>query len=507
MKIILSSILAATMMTSMAYATSFNVTRLDDPVPDGCSVNDCSLREAVIAADQTQAKDTIVLPAGTYLIDLTGSDSSETTGDLDISTDMLIVGASSIIDGQKLGRIMDIRSDANVTLRNLTLRNANYPYNGGALNIGGGSLTLEAVTFEDNSGGGLGGAIYAFDDAVVNIDSCLFVNNIGDSGAAIANFSSSTGITVRKTVFRGNKANQRGIVYLSGRNSDSLLEDVTFDQNLANGSGGGAIFFLGRKLLIDGLIATGNQVTGGKGGAVLTTGTAHAKEVRIVNAIFEGNKAKDGGAISVSGSPDLLDITHSSFISNVATNNGGALYLTGGMLDVTNVTFSGNQASSRGGAFYIVSSTVLTMLHNTLSGGSASSGNALYINLTSSGRSAELANNLIDGDCDISDVDDMTSLGGNIEGSGDTCVFDAGSDLVSQSKVQLGLLPLADNLGGTPTHKLTAVSVARGQGELATCASVKIDQLFENRGSPCNSGADESDTVFRDSFEAGKTSP
>jgi len=205
MKIILSSILAATMMTGMAHATSFNVTRLDDPVPDGCSVNDCSLREAVIAADQTQVKDTIVLPAGTYLIDLTGSDSSE-TGDLDISTDMLIVGASSIIDGQKLGRIMDIRSDANVTLRNLTLRNANYPYNGGALNIGGGSLTLEAVTFEDNNGGGLGGAIYAFGDAVVNIDSCLFVNNSGGSGAAIASFSSSTGITVRKTVFRSNKA-------------------------------------------------------------------------------------------------------------------------------------------------------------------------------------------------------------------------------------------------------------------------------------------------------------
>jgi predicted outer membrane repeat protein len=505
MKTILSSILAATVMTSMAQAASFNVTRMDDPVPDGCNVNNCSLREAVIAAGQTQVKDTIVLPAGTYVIDLSGYDGSEEIGDLDISTDMEFVGAPSTIDGQDLSRIMDIRSDANVTLRDLTLSNAASTSNGGALNIDGGSLTVDTVTFEDNSNGGrLGGAIYAFGGAIVIIDDCLFENNSAGSGAAIF---ASTGITVRNTVFQNNKASQRGIVYFSGRNSDSLLEDVTFDQNLANGSGGGAIFFLGRKLLIDGLIATGNQVTGGKGGAVLTTGTAHAKEIRIVNAVFEGNKAEDGGAISVSGSPDLLDITHSSFISNVATDDGGALYVTSGNVTVTNDTFSGNQANDQGGAIYVSGSTVLTMQHATFSGGSAARGNALYINLTLGAPAAELTNNLIDGDCDIGDVDDMTSLGGNIEGTGNSCDFDAGSDLVNQSKAQLGLLPLVDNIGGTPTHKLTADSVARGQGELATCGLVKIDQLFENRGSPCNSGADESDTVFRDSFEAVKITP
>jgi len=510
MKISLSGLLAAAVLTSAAQAGTFNVTRMNDPVPDGCKVSDCSLREAVIDADQTQAKDTIVLPAGTYLIDLDGSDNSETTGDLDISTDMEFVGAPSTIDGQELGRIMDISSDANVTLRDLTLQNANTSLatngslNGGALEIDGGSLTLDTVTFDNNSTQSLGGGVRAFGDAVVIINDCLFVNNKAGSGAAI---NAGTGITVRNTVFRGNSASQRATVYFTGNTSDSVLENVTFDQNLANGSGGGAILFLGRKLLIDGLIAAGNQVTGGKGGAVLTTGTAHAKEVRIVNAIFEGNKAEDGGAISVSGSPDLLDITHSSFISNVATDDGGALYVTSGNVTVTNDTFSGNQANDQGGAIYVASSTVLTMQHATLSGGSAARGNALYINLTIGARAAELANNLIDGDCDISDADDMTSLGGNIEGLGDSCRLNAGSDLVNQSKVQLGLLPLADNIGGTPTHKLTTASVARGQGEPATCESVKIDQLFEKRGNPCNSGADESDTVFRDSFEAGKTSP
>lgn len=495
----LSGLLAAIVLTSTAHAATFNVTRMDDPAPDGCNVNDCSLREAVIAAGQTVAKDIIMLPAGVYLINLAGSDSSENTGDLDISTDMEIVGAPSTIDGQNLGRIMDIRSDANVTLRDLTLQNANYDFNGGALNIDDSSLTLESVTFKDNSGGPLGGAIYISGSSVVDIDNCLFVNNSGGSGSAIADFSNSTGVTVRNTVFQENTASNRGTVYLTGTTSDSLLEDVTFDKNLSVRSGGG-ILFLGRKLIIDGLVATGNESTGGNGGALFVSGTAHAKQVKIVNAIFDGNMAEDGGAISFSSTGDPLDIQHSSFVGNVASDDGGALYLTGGVLDVTNATFSGNNASSDGGAIYMFGSTVFTMQHATLSGGSASRGNALYVNLTID-TPVELANNLIDGNCHLTDVDDMTSLGGNIEANGDSCDFDAASDLVSQSTAQLGLQPLSDNLGGTPTHELKAASVARGQGVPAICNMVQIDQLYEIRGDPCNSGADESDNIFEDGFE------
>ncbi len=503
MKKNLSFLLVAIVLTGSAQAAIFNVTRMDDPAPDGCNVGNCSLREAVIAADLTIAKDTIVLPAGVYLIDLEGSDSSENTGDLDISSDMEFVGAPSTIDGQNLGRIMDIRSDANVILRDLTLRNANYAFNGGALQIADGSLTLHSVTFQDNSGGTLGGAIYTTGEPDIYVDDCLFENNSAGSGAAIY---ASFGITVRNTVFQGNNASNRGTVYLSGITSDSLLENVTFDQNLATGSAGG-ILFLGRKLTIDGMIATGNQSTGNSGGVLFVSGTAHAKQVEIVNATFDGNKATDGGAIYFSSTGDPLDIQHSSFVGNEATDDGGALYVTGGILDVTNDTFSGNQAVGDGGAIYTFGNTVFTMQHATLSGGSASQGSALYINLTLSAPPAELANNLIDGNCYISDADDLTSLGGNIEGTGDSCGLDAGSDLVSQSNAQLGLQPLAANPGGTPTHKLTPASVARGQGVPAICAMVQIDQLYEIRGSMCNSGADESNTIFRDGFESGTINP
>jgi len=47
-------------------ATTFTVTRTDDPVPNGCLPTDCSLREAVIAANAGSGGDAIALPAGDY---------------------------------------------------------------------------------------------------------------------------------------------------------------------------------------------------------------------------------------------------------------------------------------------------------------------------------------------------------------------------------------------------------------------------------------------------------
>lgn len=505
MKKPLGGLLAATVLTSAAYAGTFNVTRTDDPVPNGCLVNDCSLREAVITADQTVAKDTIVLPAGTYLIDLTGNDNTENTGDLDISTDMEFTGAPSTIDGQALGRIMDIDSDASVTLRDITLQNANTSLatngslNGGALEIGGGSLTVDSVTFKGNSTQSLGGAIYAFDGAVVNIDNSLFDSNFAGSGAAI---HADSDITVLNTTFQNNDAdtNRGGAAYLTGTMSDSVFKNVTFDQNTGAG-GGGAILFLARGLVIDGLIATGNEAINGSGGVLAVPGTAHFKQVEIVNALLDGNEAENGGAIYTSDDDDTFDFHNSSFIGNTVPGDGGALYMTGGMVNVTNVTFSGNMATEDGGAISLYSAS-LSVIHATFSENQAARGSNLAVGGSSSISSVELTNNLIDGNCYIFNADTVTSLGGNVEGTNNTCGLDAPSDLVNQSKVQLGLQPLADNPGGTPTHKLTTESVARGQGEPATCASVKVDQLYEKRGSPCNSGADESDTIFKDSFES-----
>ena len=45
---------------------TFNVTKTADTNDGACTPTDCSLREAVIAANVNAGKDTINIPAGTY---------------------------------------------------------------------------------------------------------------------------------------------------------------------------------------------------------------------------------------------------------------------------------------------------------------------------------------------------------------------------------------------------------------------------------------------------------
>ncbi len=99
-------------------AASINVTTTDDEVN---SDGDCSLREAIIAANTDTAvsgcaagagADVISVPTGIYNLTLTGtSEDAAASGDLDILESVTITGAGAgltIIDGQASDRVFDI---------------------------------------------------------------------------------------------------------------------------------------------------------------------------------------------------------------------------------------------------------------------------------------------------------------------------------------------------------------------------------------------------------------
>src|SRR6266851_8325054 len=77
-----------------AEAASFTVTRTDDPAPSGCLVGDCSVREAIIAANSSPGS-TVTIPAGTYTLTIAGTgvgENNAAVGDLDILAAMTING-------------------------------------------------------------------------------------------------------------------------------------------------------------------------------------------------------------------------------------------------------------------------------------------------------------------------------------------------------------------------------------------------------------------------------
>ncbi|MDJ0657581.1 MAG: right-handed parallel beta-helix repeat-containing protein [Xanthomonadales bacterium] len=492
-----------------AQAATFTPTRFDDPTPDGCAVSDCSLREAVIDADQTAASDTIVLAPGTYAITLSGNDTSEEVGDLDITSDLVIQGQPGVvIDGQDQGRILDIRNDANVTIENLRITNANTSLmtngslNGGALQINGGSLTLRGVEFVSNSAQTLGGAVYLNNGANALIEDSAFAENQGANGAAIISSSGSTPatLTVRNTLFVDNQATQRGsAANLTGNQTDATFEEVTFLRNSSQ-TGGGALLFLARDLVLDGVVAAQNTAIAADGGFLLMTGTSHAKTISIRNAILRENAAVNGGAIDFTDADDVLTMAHVALLDNMASSDGGALFFNGGTVQIDNSTFSGNSGDD-GGAVRAIFDGDMTLRHVTISGNTAASGTALSV-LGSQSLTLTIGNSILDGDCATTgSQDSIVSAGGNLEGPGDTCMLVDASDLVGASASQLGLTPLRENAGATPTIELTPDSEARGRGVTTICNALTVDQLFQARDGVCNAGSVESNTLFIDSFE------
>ncbi|HLF57826.1 MAG TPA: hypothetical protein VI942_13375, partial [Thermoanaerobaculia bacterium] len=90
---LLSIAALTTSLQAPLAAVDIWVTRYDDPVPNGCLPTDCSLREAVIAANADPDFDVIRLSAGDYLLTLAGTgEDAAADGDLDLLESVDVVG-------------------------------------------------------------------------------------------------------------------------------------------------------------------------------------------------------------------------------------------------------------------------------------------------------------------------------------------------------------------------------------------------------------------------------
>jgi len=158
-------VFAALLLASIgASATDLSVTRFDDPVPNGCVPNDCSLREAVMTANILSGADRIILSAGIYQLTIAGAASDDASvGDLDIDTAIEIVGAnatSTTILGANSNRIFQVAAGGGLTLRRVTLDHGrdNSVAGGGAI-LQNGALTIEDAIITGSQTNGFGGAI------------------------------------------------------------------------------------------------------------------------------------------------------------------------------------------------------------------------------------------------------------------------------------------------------------------------------------------------------------
>ena len=140
-----------------ALARTFVVTKTADT--NAACETDCSLREAIIAANQHPGSDVVIVPAGIYTLTLDGDEEDAAAGDLDIRDAVTVAGmdaTATVIDANHLDRAFHIHLGAHVYLSGLTIRNGRRDA-GGAIYNEGSALVLQDCNLEGNSARLMGG--------------------------------------------------------------------------------------------------------------------------------------------------------------------------------------------------------------------------------------------------------------------------------------------------------------------------------------------------------------
>lgn len=220
--LLLAVVLAASLMTTARPAQAaeeFKVTKTADTADGSCSSTDCSLREAIIAANNSTGVDTVAVPAGSYTL---SAGAFDTGGDLDITDGVTIIGAgarTTTISGGNTSRVFEVgadNTDPTVSISGVTIADGRASDSvgfDGAVGAGiynSGTLTLTKSTVSNNRADADGGGILNEAGASLTVNSSTLRGNQASQGGAISNRTNNSAgdglVTLTNSTLSGNKA-------------------------------------------------------------------------------------------------------------------------------------------------------------------------------------------------------------------------------------------------------------------------------------------------------------
>ena len=425
---------------------------------DSSSADQCTLRDAIAAANQNEmvggcvagdGDDMIVFGEGVDTITLGGSalpiiasGSTLTIGQMmddgesdDDSDEGDTTDSGITIDANSQSRIFN--NEGNLTLNGLTLVNGIATTEGGDANArsggailnNGGTLVVNGGAMNNNTADRAGGAIEEVtgdsvedddgDDSATN-NLRVTLNNVNFSGnnagmnpgnGGAVHVSGAGDIQVNGGVFDSNVSEEGGALWNNG--GTMTVADATFSNNAANGTeadmGGGAIF--------------GN--IGGANGTIVVSGSMFQGNMAGDADDGEGDSSASGGAI-LTGDGTTLEVTNSVFRDNTARRAGGAIEVRAGtMTTLTNVTGTGNDAGQNpgnGGFLHVTGDGDVTVTGGSFARNLAVEGGAFWNNqgeMTIDG--ASIVNNEATGN-------NETANDGGIKGGGGVFANDGSAD-------------------------------------------------------------------------------
>ena len=260
-----------------------------DPSPDNSicenGLGGCTLRAAIQTANARAGADRVVLGQGIYLLtikrDLELAD--EQTGDLDVTSDITVVGQGdtlpckegvgcTAIDGKKgKDRIFDVTEDGDLSLSNLIVRN-------GSAKKG----DFNPTQIEEISGG------------CILVEGTLALDDVTVTGCKSPDDGGCIGVTL----------------------ASATIQDTFLDRCKTKDAGGGIEVDSGSIELNRVTIA--NSKASDEGGGIETSGG----ELDLRNVTFSRNKAKQGGALATEDDGSVT-VNNATFFDNKASEGAG----------------------------------------------------------------------------------------------------------------------------------------------------------------------------------------
>jgi len=220
---------------------------------------------------------------------------------------------------------------------------------------------FEGNTFNGNSASNLAGAAYFNSTRMITIESCGFTNNytVDGHGGAVSITRHAASITVSNCPFTDNVAGKNttswptaGAMHVEGESASASpsvkVIDCTFDGNSSSNHRCGAVYSDHRPIQVTGSRFTDNSAAS-DGGAFLAYDIPSGGDAsELVNCVFAGNQANNGGAAFVWLKTDSSDfsVRNCTFYTNRATSSGGHLFVERGTVGFSNSICRGGVAGA-----------------------------------------------------------------------------------------------------------------------------------------------------------------
>ncbi len=306
----------------------WRVATLDDTDDGSCTLQHCTLREALAASNTAPDRDSIVIVGGAAPATITlGAALPSVTAALDLvgpGVDALIINAAGT-EAARRG-VLVIDGEFSASVRGVTMRGGRRLGGGGLMIDNKANVTLRDVRVTDNQS-----------------------DNVPGGGVLVARAARGTFVNVEITNNRTNGASGAGAGLSLEEGTLVTLLGGRIAENVASGSVGGGVRVFNASLVLDSTSVTDNRATSpqlGIGGAMFVDGATAT--LSLVNATIQGNSAiVSAGAVSVRGGA-LATITGTTIRANSASSAAG-LEIASSRAMLVNSDLIANTAANRAG--------------------------------------------------------------------------------------------------------------------------------------------------------------